>query len=102
MLPNQAINREFLDQRPGATLVEFGAGWCDHCQAAQANIGAAINAYPNIHHIKIEDGKGQRLGRTYAVKLWPTHILLQDGVEIERLVRPLSETSITTALAKLK
>ncbi|HEY0843684.1 thioredoxin family protein [Methylotenera sp.] len=65
-------------------------------------MGAAINAYPNIHHIKIEDGKGQRLGRTYAVKLWPTLILLQDGVEIERLVRPLSKASISAALAKLK
>lgn len=102
MLPNQPINREFLDQRTGATLVEFGAAWCGHCQAAQASINAAINAYPNIHHIKIEDGKGQRLGRTYAVKLWPTLILLQDGVEVDRLVRPLSENSITAALAQLK
>lgn len=102
MLQNQAINREFLDQHLGATLVEFGAAWCGHCQAAQASIGAAIHAYPHIHHIKIEDGKGQRLGRTYAVKLWPTLIFLQDGVEVERLVRPLSEQFITAALAKLK
>nr|WP_294838273.1 thioredoxin family protein [uncultured Methylotenera sp.] len=102
MLQNQAINREFLDQRPGATLVEFGATWCGHCQAAQASISAAIHAYPHIHHIKIEDGKGQRLGRTYAVKLWPTLIFLQDGVEVERLVRPLNEQYITAALAKLK
>lgn len=102
MLQNQVINREFLDQRPGATLVEFGATWCGHCQAAQASISAAIHVYPHIHHIKIEDGKGQRLGRTYAVKLWPTLIFLQDGVEVERLVRPLSEQYIAAALAKLK
>ena len=102
MQQNQAINREFLDQRPGATLVEFGAEWCGHCQAAQANISAAMKAYPNIHHIKIEDAKGQRLGRSYAVKLWPTLIFLQDGVEIERLVRPLSEEYINAALSKLR
>jgi len=102
MQQNQAINREFLDHRPGATLVEFGAEWCGHCQAAKVNISADMKAYPNIHHIKIEDGKGQRLGRSYAVKLWPTLIFLQDGVEIERLVRPLSEEYINAALSKLR
>ncbi|HEY0843685.1 hypothetical protein [Methylotenera sp.] len=29
MLPNQPINREFLDQRPGATLVELAQTGAD-------------------------------------------------------------------------
>lgn len=33
-------------------------------------------------------GKGRPLGRSFAVKLWPTVILLRDGQEIARAVRP--------------
>ncbi|MGL4693346.1 MAG: thioredoxin family protein, partial [Stenotrophomonas maltophilia] len=39
-------------------------------------------------HVKVEDGKGRPLGRSFAVKLWPTVILLRDGQEIARAVRP--------------
>jgi thioredoxin 1 len=100
--PATPINREFLDQLSGGVMVEFGAEWCGYCQAAQAIIKHAIAGYPDIKHINIEDGKGQRLGRTYAIKLWPTLIFLKDGVEIERIVRPSNQEAITNALDMLK
>ena len=40
-------------------------------------------------HIKIYDGKGKRLGRGFRVNFWPTLILLRDGKEVARFVRPL-------------
>jgi thioredoxin 1 len=49
----------------------------------------------------VEDGKGQRLGRTYRVKLWPTLIMLRDGKEVARVVRPQSVSEITQALLTL-
>ncbi|WP_036302100.1 thioredoxin family protein [Methylotenera sp. L2L1] len=102
MHPTPPINREFLDQLSGLTIVEFGAEWCGYCQAAQSIINNTITGYPDIKHIKIEDGKGQRLGRTYAVKLWPTLIFLKDGIEVNRVVRPSNEKVIAEALATLK
>jgi thioredoxin 1 len=36
----------------------------------------------------VEDGRGRPLGRAYRVKLWPTLVLLCDGQEIARAVRP--------------
>jgi thioredoxin 1 len=100
--PNLLINREFLDQLSGAAMIEFGAEWCEYCQTAQPIINQAIKGNPAIQHIKIEDVKGQRLGRTYAVKLWPTLIFLKDGIEVERIVRPSGVKVITEALATLK
>jgi len=44
--------------------------------------------YSTLHHIKIEDGPGRRLGRTFRIKLWPTLIVLQDVQEVARAVRP--------------
>jgi thioredoxin 1 len=102
MQPAILINREFLDQLSGAVMVEFGAEWCGYCQAAQTIIKHAIAGYPDIKHINIEDGKGQRLGRTYAIKLWPTLIFLKDGIEIERIISPSNQKVITEALSKLK
>jgi len=73
---------------PGLTLLEFGASWCPHCRAAQPHIAAAVNAHPGLRHIRIEDGSGRRLGRSFRVKLWPTLVLMENGIEKARVVRP--------------
>ena len=64
-------------------------------------IEAAQRAYPGLRALKIEDGSGRPLGRSFRVKLWPTLIFMKDGVELERLVRPGSEAEISAALARL-
>ena len=80
---------EQVNGLPGDTLLEFGAPWCGHCQAARPAIQQVLNEYSELPHIKIYDGKGKRLGRAFRVKLWPTLILLHDGEEVARLIRPL-------------
>ena len=80
--------RADVDRWPGDTLLEFGAPWCGHCIAAQADMRAVLDAAPDVRHIKVEDGRGRPLGRSYRVKLWPTLVLLRDGEEVMRLVRP--------------
>lgn len=97
-----SFKRSDLDTMPGPVMVEFGASWCGYCQAAQALIAKALAQYPDTLHIRIEDGKGQRLGRSYAVKLWPTLIFLRDGIEILRIVRPASTDLVADALNKIQ
>jgi len=103
--PNPATTAEptraDVDALRAPTLLEFGTDWCPHCQAAQPLIGGALAAYPKVDHIKVEDGKGRPLGRSYTVKLWPTLIFLREGQEVARLVRPQSENEIRAALAQL-
>ena len=100
-MENNQISAEDIGQLKGAFMIEFGAGWCGFCQSAQPMIAQALVQYPNVSHIKIEDGKGQRLGRIYAVKLWPTLVFLKDGVEVSRLVRPSDITILTKALSEI-
>ena len=97
----EAPDRTEIDALPGHLLIEFGTGWCGHCQGAQPSIEAALQRYPELRFLKIEDGPGRPLGRSFRVKLWPTLIVLQDGQEIGRVVRPASETEINEALAGL-
>lgn len=93
------IDKNYIEQLSGLTLLEFGASWCSYCQAAAPDIVSALSEHPQIQHIKIEDGKGQPLGRSYRVKLWPTLILLKNGTEIGRLVRPQSAEDINDMLS---
>jgi thioredoxin 1 len=52
-----------------------------------------------VQHIKVADGRGQPLGRSFRVKLWPTLIVLRDGQEVGRLVRPSGRRAISELLS---
>lgn len=93
--------RTQIDSLEGSALIEFGAPWCAHCSAAQALLASALANYPLVTHIKIEDGKGRPLGRSFRVTLWPTLIFLKDGKEVARLVRPTDATRVNEALAQI-
>ena len=87
---------------PGLTLLEFGTEWCGHCRAAQPLIAQALALHSDTEmacqHLKIEDGPGRALGRHYRVKLWPTLVVLRDGQEVGRLVRPAAVQDVLTSL----
>ena len=83
-----APGRDAVDALPGLVLLEFGTDWCGHCQGAQPHIRKALAGAPALQHLKVEDGRGRPLGRSFGVKLWPTLVLLRDGTEVARVVRP--------------
>ena len=93
--------REQVDSTTQATVIEFGAPWCGYCLAAQPLIESALQSYSSVQHLKIEDGKGKALGRSFRVKLWPTLIFMKGGIEVERLVRPTEQEVIEKALGKI-
>ncbi|MFO8142342.1 MAG: thioredoxin family protein [Marinobacter sp.] len=98
----ESITAEAVAHSPGPLLLEFGTNWCGFCKSVQPHVETAMERYPGVEHMKIEDGKGRRLGRTFGVKFWPTLIFLKDGQEITRLVRPENSKDIETALAEIQ
>ena len=90
--------RTEIDVLPGPTMVEFGSPSCGICFAAQPVIAEATEGLDQLRHIKIEDGRGRRLGRSFGVKLWPTLVFLRDGQEVIRLVRPTNSEVIKKAV----
>ena len=94
-------SRTEIDALEGPLLIEFGAPWCPHCQAAQSLIVSALAPHSGVRRIKIEDGPGRPLGRSFRVKLWPTLVFMHHGKEMDRLVRPSDASAIEQALAKI-
>jgi len=93
--------RSEIDALAGPVLLDFGTNWCGHCRAAQPLVEEALAGHPGVRHIKVEDGSGRRLGRSFEVKLWPTLIFLRDGREVDALVRPASADLVRAALAQI-
>lgn len=93
--------RESIDALTGPTLLEFGSNTCGICAAAQPRVERALALHPHVRHLKFEDGRAKRLGRSFGVKLWPTLVFLDNGKEVARLVRPQQAEPVAQALAAL-
>lgn len=100
--PGAEPTRAEVDALPGATLLEFGASWCGVCAGTQPLLVQALAGQTRVRHLKVEDGQGRRLGRSYGVKLWPTLVFLRDGQEVARLVRPGQHQPIAAALEQIQ
>ena len=93
--------RAEVDALPGSTVIEFGTNWCGWCTGAQAHIEAALAGHDGLRHLKVEDGPGRPLGRSFRVKLWPTLVFMRGGQEVARVVRPGDSQAIAEALAQI-
>ncbi|MCB9697111.1 MAG: thioredoxin family protein [Alphaproteobacteria bacterium] len=92
--------RDEVNGWTGVTVLEFGASWCPICRAARHDIDHGLATVPDLRHVQVEDGPGRPLGRSFRVKLWPTLVLMRDGEELGRVVRPVSEAEVRTLLSK--
>ena len=95
-----APTRAEVDAMAGPVLLDFGTNWCGFCQRAQPAVDQALATYPQVRHIKVEDGPGRALGRAFKVKLWPTLVAVQDGVELARVVRPADVHAVGEVLTR--
>lgn len=87
-IPAAEPTRAEIDASEGPVLLEFGTAWCGYCRALAPQVEALLAKYPEVRHIKVEDGPGRPLGRSFRVKLWPNLVFLRDGQVVRQLARP--------------
>ena len=84
----RAPTRDELDAMAGPVLLEFGTAWCGFCRALAPRVSALLDEHPEVRHVKVEDGPGRPLGRSFQVRLWPNLVFLRDGRLVRQLARP--------------
>jgi thioredoxin 1 len=86
--PDETPTREEVDRMPGPVLLEFGTPSCQFCRALAPRVTAFLEAHPEVRHVKVEDGPGRPLGRSFQVRLWPNLVFLREGKIVRQLARP--------------
>jgi thioredoxin 1 len=116
--------RAEVEALPGKVIIEFGVDWCPHCQRAAEPVAAALATAglrvadstgaairfgvaagapvaattDALQYWRLEDERARPLGRSFKVKLWPTLLFLQDGVEVARVVRPTTVAELVAGM----
>lgn len=85
---DQAPTRAEIDRTPGLVLLEFGTDWCGFCRAAAPQVESFLRLHPEVRHVKVEDGPGRPLGRSFGVQRWPNLVFLRDGAVVRQVARP--------------
>lgn len=90
--------RDEVDAMSGLVALEFGQNWCGYCRASAPVLAEALDPRSDVKRIKVADGKGLPLGRSFGIKLWPTMVLLRDGQEVGRVTRPKTRIEVEEVL----
>lgn len=94
--------RGYIDALSGPAVLDFGTNWCGYCRASRGPVDTALAYSPSVRHLRVEDGRGRPLGRSFGVKLWPTLVFLRDGQEVTRLVRPTDPELVREAVRAIQ
>jgi thioredoxin 1 len=97
---SRAPSRDEIDREAGLVLLEFGTAWCGHCRAIALRVAELLERHPEVKHVKVEDGPGRPLGRSFEVRLWPSFVFLRGGKVVRQLARP-SHAKLEEAMTAL-
>lgn len=68
-------------------LVDFWAEWCSPCLFIAPVLTDVINSYDGqvlLAKLEVDEGENMKLAGRYQVRGFPTIILFEEGIEVER------------------
>ena len=91
-----------ITSRKGIALIDFWAVWCGPCRMMAPVVEAADQVLGDtIHFTKIDVDELQDVASGFDIMSIPTFVILQDGVEISRLVGAMSTEEFVSQLKNI-
>ncbi|WP_022981382.1 thioredoxin [Ideonella sp. B508-1] len=92
---------ELLDAK-GVVLVDFWAEWCGPCKMLMPAVEEIAKLYAGeVKVAKINADDNKAAAAKFEIRGLPTLLVLQDGVEKERILGVISKSRIAAALDKV-
>lgn len=85
----------FIDQQPGAVLVDFWAPWCGPCRALAPTLESLAAHFDDQLAVrKINVDEAPELASAFGVRSIPTLILFKDGQALSQVVGAKPEAEL--------
>lgn len=85
----------------GTALVDFNADWCGPCQAQAPILEELAAELPDVQFLSVNIDKNPDLAAQYSVSSIPCLVILQDGVEQDRLIGLTAKAALKKKLEKI-
>lgn len=97
-LTQQNFNKEVLELKEGAILVDFWAPWCGPCRMQGPVVEKLAEAGYNVAKVNIDEES--ELAEQYRVMTIPTLMVFKDGAVKEQMVGVQSYQTLEQAMGK--
>lgn len=67
-------------------VIDFWATWCGPCKIMNPILDEVEKEYPDLTITRIDIDKNKDKVEEYKIQSVPTYVILQDGVEVDRII----------------
>ncbi len=94
----QGFQKEVLEEKEKAVLVDFYADWCAPCRMMEPILEGLVKDNTDIKVVKVNVDESQELAGEYGVMSIPTMYIFKNGKAVKQLIGLQDQRSLEMAV----